>query len=169
MSDLMDSFADFGGTFAHCDEGSSWRFRITIRLVIAYIVLAIASFAESQFCSRGMELEARIETVGQAGNGDLRIRYHFRDPLTGAPRMNTVVVHDDQVPRGQSATIEYIPGEMPTSRLKSQARPQVLHWFFWVNVVFVAGIAGMVGFIAWEGMRPIPKSSERRCPLPRRR
>lgn len=169
MSDLMDSFADFSGSFAHGDQGLSWPYRIMTRLVIAYILLSVSSYAESQFRSRGIELEARVETVGQDRNGGLRIRYHFRDPVTEAPRMNTVVVPDNQVPTGQTATIEYIPGEIPTSRLKSQARPQVLHWFFWVNVVFVAGIAGMVGFIAWEGMRPIPKSSERRCPLPRRR
>jgi hypothetical protein len=161
---MSDGWTDIGTDYCSQHDCRPTAWKLVIRLVIMYAILATMSLCESRFRSRGIELEARVETVGAAPKGGLLVRYHFRDPVSGLPRMNTVTVPKNLAPQGPTAPIEYIPGEYPTSRLKSQAKPVITTVFFWLNAILLAGIAGVIGFIVWEGHRPIRRSSERRCP-----
>lgn len=161
--------SEIWGAFNDCDDGIPPLWRIAVRLVVGYVMLAAATLAEYQFRTRGIELEARCEIVGETKGGGLRVRYYFNDPVTHRPRMNTVTVSEDQAPEGQTTLIEYIPGDMPGSRLKSQARPTIGWIFFWANVIALSGLTAFIGYIAWESRRPIPKSSQRRCPPMRSR
>ena len=75
--------------------------------------------------------------------------------------MNTVTVPERLAPAGPLASIEYISGQYPSSRLKSQARPEIASVFFWLNVILLGSIAGLIGYIVWEAHCPIPRSSQR--------
>ena len=154
---LMDVAADVCSN----DSGRPTLWRLVIKLVIVYAILAMISLAESRFRAQGIELQANVETIGRNLKGELLVRYHFRDPVTGLTRMNTVTVPEHLAPRGLVATIEYIPCEYPSSRLKGQARPEIASVFFWVNVVLLSSIASLIGYIIWEMHHPIPRSSQR--------
>ncbi len=159
---MSDGWVDVASGLCEPDYQRQTPVRLVIKLIVLYIVFAAVCWGESLFRRHGIELEATVETVGAGPKGDRRIRYHFRDPVTGMARMNTVSVREDLAPRGQTALIEYIPGDVPSSRLKIQARPYVISVFFWLNVVLLSAIGGLLGYIAWEANRPIARSSERR-------
>jgi hypothetical protein len=159
--------ADFCGPDYGCGSGR-WM-RLTVKLVIAYFTLAALCWIELKFRQQSIDLEARVEIVGDGPRkcgspATLRVRYHFHDPLTGKPRMNTELVNRDRAPVLGTATVEYVPGEYPMSRLKSEAHPAAPSIFLWVNAVFFSGVAGLLGYIAWEANRPIGGRKRRRIP-----
>jgi hypothetical protein len=163
----LDGWTDVALDRCGSDYGRPSSGRLLFKLVMLYIVLAVLCHSECLFRKHAIELEAKVETIGEVRCGGRRpqtcmlIRYHYRDPITGKPRFNTVTVPKNLSPAGPAATIEYIPGEPPSTRLKAQARPAVISIFFWVNVVLLTAIAGVIGCIAWEANHPIPRSSER--------
>jgi hypothetical protein len=144
--------------------GSGRWLGLFFRLLIAYLILAALCWIELGFRDKSVDVEANFEIAGAGPKNTVWVRYHFRDPVTGKPRMGTEVVHPDRVPAGQTTTVEYIPGEFPSSRLKSEARPEIPPIFFWLNVVFVTGLAGLIGYIAWEANRPLVKRKRGRIP-----
>ena len=167
VGDWTDAGFDYCGS---CNRRLSPA-RLLFKLIILYIILAVLAQAESQFRRRAIELTARIEPVGEVRRGGrhpqqcMLIRYHYSDPVTAKPRQNTVTVPKHDAPTGPTAVIEYISGEPPMTRLKSQARPILEPVFFWVNITLLSLIAGVIGWIAWEAHSPIPRSSERRVVL----
>jgi hypothetical protein len=170
---MLDGFTDFAIGYCDHDVGRPSLGRLIPKIIVAYLLITAMFLTESQFRKHGIDLEARVETIGEtklqgkcAGTG-LLVRYHFRDPVTGQPRMNTVALPRHLAPTTQMATIEYIPGEYPTSRLKVQQRPIIFSIYFWINAIFMTVIIGLIGCVAWQAHHPIPRSSERRVRLKR--
>jgi len=169
--EILDSWNDLAVDYCCSDAGPPRSGRLLLKLIIFYIVLAALCHTECLFRQHGIELEAKVETVGQVRTGGrhprdcLLVRYHFSDPFTGKPRFNTVTIPKNHAPTGTTATIVYVAGEPPSTRLKIQERPFVIDLFFWVNVIFLAAIAVVIGRIAWEANHPIQRSSERRVPV----
>lgn len=165
---MLDSFMDFGADYCSNDYGRpSWG-RVLFKLAVLYLMLATACWVECRFRREGIELDGSVETVGSGPKNLRLVRYRFRDPTTGLPRMNTVYVPEHMTPETQTVRIEYIPGIYPTSRLKSSALSSAPSIFFCINVVFALVVAGVVGFVAWEANHPIPSNRIRfkpRSPL----
>jgi len=152
---MLDGWADCATDYCSHDSGRPTWSRLAIKLFLAYLILAAACWTESRFRKEGIELEARVELVGQGPKGSQLVRYHFRDPMTGTPRMNTVGLPRNQELPKRTALIEYIPGEFPSSRLKIQARPYCINLFVWMNIVFIAAATGFIIYVAREANRPI--------------
>lgn len=144
--------------------GSGRWLNLLLRLFIAYLILAALCWIELGFRKKSVDVEAKVELAGAGPKNTVWVRYHFRDPVTGKPRMGTEVVNPDRAPVGQTAIVEYIPGEYPWSRLKSEARPGLPSFFFWLNVIFAAAFAGLLGYIAWEANHPLVKRKRVRIP-----
>ena len=155
---MLDGWAD---TLADCSSNHcgrpSWS-KVVCRLVLLYLVMAAMCYTETRFRKHGIELQARTEVIGAGPKCSKLVRYHFHDPVTGIARMNTVTIPRHQNPPGATALIEYIPGEYPTSRLKDQARPGCVSFFFWMNIVYFACVVGFIGYLAYEANRPIRSS-----------
>ncbi len=168
---MVGDWTDAGLDYCSSCNGRRGSTRLLLKLIILYIILAVLSQTESLFRRSAIELTARIEPVGEVRRGGrhpqqcMLIRYHFSDPVIAKPRQNTVTVPKHDAPTGATATIEYISGEPPMTRLKSQARPILEPFFFWVNITLLSLIAGVIGWVAWEAHSPIPRSSERRVVL----
>ena len=153
---MFDGVMDVGADYCSHDCGRpSWG-RVVFKLVVLYLMLATACWVECRFRGQGIELDASAEIVGAGPKNSRLVRFRFQDPTTGLPRMNTVSVPEHLAPQAQTVRIEYIPGQYPTSRLKSSAVPWMPSLFFWVNVVFFTAVAGVIGFVAWEANHPIP-------------
>ena len=170
---MWDNWADHALDQCGSDYGRPLSGRFLFKLVFVYIILGTMCHTEQLFRAHSLEVEAKVETVGEVRGGGRRpqecllIRYHYHDPATGQLRQNTVQVPKTRSPVGPTTTIEYIPGQPPRTRLKEQARPILISVFFWLNVLFALAIAGLIGMIAWEANHPIARSSERRSPAKR--
>ncbi len=135
----------------------SWS-KVVCRLVLLYLVMAGLCYTETRFRKHGIELQARTEVIGAGPKCSKLVRYHFHDPVSGIARMNTVTIPRHQNLPGATALIEYIPGEYPTSRLKDQARPGCVSFFFWMNIVYFSGVTALIVYLAYEANRPIRRS-----------
>lgn len=168
MSELwVDTAGDYCSSDLGCGRGL-W-YRLAFRLFIVYLFLATLCWIELKFRKESIEVDARFEIVGSGPShrgtcNSVNVRYNFTDPVTGKPRMNTEVVRMDRVPSGRITTVEYIPGEYPWSRLKSEAYTGTPALFLWVNVIFFTGVVGLIGYIAWEANHPIGGRKRHRIP-----
>lgn len=135
-----------------CYERFSWP-RLYVKLLIAYAVIAFFCWEEVRYRSGGVEVTADVQAVGNDHKGRTQIRYTFRDPQTGAQRRNTVALPESQRPAGRTATVQCIPGELSSSRLKSQARPSAIAVFATINAVLLLATAGLIGYWAREANR----------------
>ena len=152
---MFDSFMDSGADCCSNDYGRpSWG-RVYFKLAVLYLMLATACWVECRFRREGIELDGSVETVGMGPKNSRLVRYRFRDPTTGLPRMNTVYVPEHLAPETKTVRIEYIPGIYPTSRLKSSALTSAPSIFFCINVVFALVMLSVVGSVAWEANHPI--------------
>lgn len=167
----MDGWADLAIDHCTSDCYRPTSLKLLLRLIVLYLVLAALCHAEYLFRETSIEIEGTAETVGdvqkRVGRNSVNaslVRYHYRDPISGRPRFNTVTVPGNQTPSGR-VTIEYIAGEPPRTRLKQQAAPVLIHVFFWGNAVLLTAIAGTIGWVAWDFRRPIARSEQRRVRL----
>ena len=121
------------------------------------VLLAWCSWTELSY-RNAVEVTAKFTVVGtlehDSRNGGHRVwhrlRYEFRHPNTGRLCQNTVAIPTECVPAGQSVLVQYIPGEMLTSRLALQARPVILTVFMVINSVFVLAFCGVIVCLARE-------------------
>ncbi len=159
---MYDSLAD--SALSSCGDGptpATWS-RLFLKLGVAYVALAALSCTECSFRDQSVEVEGRVEPVGAGPKPNtLMVRYHFTDPVTHKPRMNTTRLPVHLVPNTPTAIVQYIPGEMPSSRLKVETRSEMPSVFFWVNVVFGVAAMGLIGYIAWEANHPIQRPRNR--------
>ncbi len=140
---------------AHDCGRPSWG-RLVLKSVVLYVILATACYIECRFRRESIELDASVEIVGGGPKNNRVVRYCFRDPTNGLPRMNTVTVPEHLSPKTTTARIEYIPGVYPTSRLKSSSLPWAPSVFGVVNALFFGGIACVIGSVIWEANHPLP-------------
>ncbi|HET6425623.1 MAG TPA: hypothetical protein VFG20_18180 [Planctomycetaceae bacterium] len=159
---MYDSWAD--SALESCNDGCGdvrW-IRLTLKIIIAYISLAALSCAECAFRDESVEVEGLVEAIGRGPKPHMvLVRYEFTDPVTHRPRVSTTHLPERLVPKTQTATVQYIAGDMPSSRLKIETRTTVPSVFFWVNVVFAIAVTGLLGYLAWEANHPIPRPRNR--------
>ncbi len=159
---MYDTCADSALDSCSDGVGCITRGRLVLKIAIAYVALAALCWMERDFRFHSQEVEGRIEIVGTVPKNNMtRVRYHFTDPVTHQSRMNTTALPAHLVPRTQTAVVQYIPGDFPSSRLKIETRSGIPPLFFWLNVVFGMGIVGFVSYLAWEAHRPIPRPKNR--------
>jgi hypothetical protein len=158
---MSDGIADFAvGCCEHDCGRPSWS-KLALRLAVLYVVLASMCWVESRFRNQGVVVRGTADIVGGGPKNTRLVRYQFHDPQSGALRVNTVTVPECAAPKTAAVAIEYIPGEYPRSRLLTQARPEAIPIFFWVNIVFGIGALGLVGYLAWEANHTLPRESTR--------
>jgi hypothetical protein len=148
-SSAMDSVSVDGDS----PHRSGFWFRLTIKFVIAYAVIAFAYWEEVRFKASGVRVEGRVVEMFEVGRRDatgLQIKYEFRDPETGARRINSAHVSTSLRPTSDQVEVDYIPGEYYHSRLAVEARPSARWVFFGLNTVIGTAVAVTLGYLIWE-------------------
>lgn len=128
--------------------------RIVLKLIVVYLLIAFWSWEELRYRAAGIEVPGEAVKVGPARKNLISVRYTFRDPISGIPRHNTVAIPESLFPESGKASIQFLPGENPQSRLLNQARPNVVRVFVGINVVLGLAVTAFLGCIAWEANRP---------------
>jgi len=147
---MCDGDIDFcGGDFTTYDGHASWG-RVLFKLVILYVMVGFFCWEELYFRRSGISVNAQVEIAGNLPRGGFKVRYRFIAPDTGQSHFNTVTVREDEKPVGNTATVQYIPGENSRSRLASQAQPGMVTFFVWWNGIMAAVVVGYIGYAAWE-------------------
>lgn len=147
------SDGDLGADF-DCDPSCGYwygRFswpRLLLKLVIAYAMLTFFCWQEVRYRFHAIEVTADVEVVGRHPKGGTLVRYSFHDPQTGQRKQNTVTVAER--PTAATASVQYIPGDLSSSRLASQARPAAVTIFVTINTLLLLAAAGTIGYWAWE-------------------
>ncbi len=146
----MDSF----DVVDACDSGFTHTLpRLLIKLGILYCVVTFWCWNELRFQAAGIELPAEIEatTTYHRSNGNHNyVRYHYRNPETGNTMTHTTNIRGPKAPQTGSATIEFLGGSVPQSRLLVERRPWVVSFFVWFNVAIASVIVGTLGYVIWD-------------------
>ncbi len=155
---MIDGLTNIGIDAMGNDCGRpSWG-KVIFKALLLYMILAGFCWMECLFRDKGIEVDGTAEVIGAVnvkGRNLAVVRYHFRDPVSGQPRMNTVHLGEHSVPTTPVVKVEYVPGDFPSSRLKQMAHPMLPGFFFWVHVIFFVGLAAFIGWIALDANQPI--------------
>ena len=132
-----------------------YKFRLILVAVVLFIASCVMSVREVRYMMWGELADARVTDVktvtihGRYGSTRerLKISYQFNDDTASRNESDTVDPYL-QVHRGETISIEFIPGSTGSSRLEGHSQQ------FWLIVFGGAVIAvGVAGFKFWRNYK----------------
>ncbi len=126
------------------------RYKLILYCLIFEVLLAWCLWTEFKY-RNAQEVTARFTVVGKSELNSRRhghrvfhrLRYDFTEADSGRRHQQTVEISPESVPQGQTVQVQWIPAEMPESRLAMHAKPWVIPAFagFSSILLVVAGFS----------------------------